>query len=107
MGTLNAVAARVRPVEHRRIRRGHRGADPFRKRRVGRVGVVGLDEPGVGQIDLPVPVDVPQGEVAVAKGQGRVLAVRGDEQGVGEVDPAVPVDVAQQAPGGHLAARKG
>ena len=59
--------------------------------------MVGLDEPGVGQIDQPVPVDVSQGEVAVAKGQGRVLAVRDDQQGVGEIDPAVAVDVPQQA----------
>ena len=84
------------------------GPDPLRQRRVGRVRVVGLDEPGVGQIDLAVPVDVPQGDVAVAKGQGRILAVGGDEQGIGEIDPAVPVDVSQQAAcNGHLAARQG
>ena len=59
--------------------------------------MVGLDEPGVGQVDLPVLVDVPQGDIAVGKGQGRVLAVRGDQQGVGEIDLAVPVDVPQQA----------
>ena len=101
---LNAVAVRVRPVEPGRISAGHRGADAFRKRRVGRVGVVGLDEPGVGQVDLAVPVDVPQGEVAGGKGQGRILAVRGDEQGVGEIDQAVGVDVPQQAACGHLCA---
>ncbi len=101
-GALNAVRVRVRPVEHRDLGTGsHRRADPFRKRRVGRVGVVGLDEPGVGQVDLPVPVDVPQGDVAGGKGQGRVLAVRGDQQGVGEIDLAVAVDVAQQTAAGQ------
>ena len=59
--------------------------------------MVGLDEPGVGQVDLAVPVDVAERNVAGGQGQGRVLAVRGDQQGVGEIDPAVAVDVAQQA----------
>ena len=98
VGTLDLVRGEIRPVDLARSNRrgGYWLAYAGRQPRIGRVVEVGGDDPGVGQIDPAVPVDVPQGDVAVVgHGDEGVPAVQGHQQGIEEVDPAVVVHVSQ------------